>query len=55
MRENPFFKDQLFRFLEPTQDFEVTVRGATRVKGLKLHLQSHFENLITKYERLKVF
>ena len=28
-----FFKDQLFWFLEHTQDFEVTVSGITRVKG----------------------
>ena len=32
-----FFKEQLFWFLEHTQDFEVTVSGATRVKGLKPH------------------
>ena len=50
-----FFKDQLFWFLEPTQDFEVTVSGVTRVKGLKPHLQSHSENLIWKYKRLNVF
>ena len=39
-------KDQLFWFLEHTQDFEVTVSGVTWVKGLKFHLQSHSENLI---------
>ena len=55
MRENFFFKDQLFWFLEHTQDFKVTVSGATRVKELKPHLQSHFENLISKYKRLNVF
>ena len=36
MRENILFKDQLFWFLEHTQDFEVALSGATRVKGLKL-------------------
>ena len=55
MRENFFFEDQLFWFLEHTQDFEVTVSGAIRVKGRKPHLQSHLENLISKYERLGVF
>ena len=50
-----FFKDQLFWFLEQTQDFEVTLSGATKVTGLKPHLQSHLENLISKYERLNVF
>ena len=30
-----FFEDQLFWFLEHTQDFEVAVSGTTRVKGLK--------------------
>ena len=30
-----FFKDQLFWFLEHTQDFEVAVSGPTKVKGLK--------------------
>ena len=55
MRENFLFKDQLFWFLEHTQDFEVTVSGVTRVKGLKPHLQSHFENLISKYKRLTYF
>ena len=29
------FEDQLFRFLEHTQDFEVAISGATTVKGLK--------------------
>ena len=33
IRENIFFKDQLFWFLEHTQDFEVAVSSATRVKG----------------------
>ena len=33
MREN-FFKDQLFWFLEHTQDFKVIVSGGTGVKGL---------------------
>ena len=55
MRENFFFKDQLFWFLEHTQDFEVTVSGTTRMKGPKPHMQSHFENLISKYKRLNVF
>ena len=55
MRENFFFKAQLFWFLEHVQDFEVTVSGVTRVKGLKPHLQSHFENLIWNYKRLNVF
>ena len=50
-----FFKDQLFWFLEHTQHFEVTLSGATKVTGLKPHLQSHLENLISKYERLNVF
>ena len=50
VRENNFF---LFWFLEHTQDFEVTVSGATRVKGLKPSLPSHFET--SKYERLNVF
>ena len=43
----------LFWFLEHTQEFEVTVSGATRVKGLKPSLPSHFET--SKYERLNVF
>ena len=50
-----FFKDQLFWFLEHTQHSEVTVSDATRVTGLKPHLQSHLENLISKYQRLNVF
>ena len=50
-----FFKEQLFWFLEHTQDFKVTVRGATKVKGLKPHLQSHLENLTSKYECLNAF
>ena len=53
VRENNFFKDQLFWFLEHIQDFEVAVSGATRVKGLKPSLPSHFET--SKYERLNVF
>ena len=48
MCENFIFKDELFWFLEHTQDFEVTLSGATRVKGLKPHLQSHLENSISK-------
>ena len=55
MRKNFLFKDHLLWFLEHTQDFEVTVSDVTRVKGLKPHLQSHFENLISKYKRLNVF
>ena len=39
-----FFKDQLFWFLEHTQDFEVAVSGATRVKGLKSTLPIYLEN-----------
>ena len=31
-----FFEDQLFKFLEHTQDFEVVVSGAIRVKGLNV-------------------
>ena len=38
-----FFKNQLFWFLKYTQDFEVAVGGATRVKGLKLPKPSHVE------------
>ena len=53
VRENNFFKDQLFWFLEHIQDFEVAVSGATRVKELKPSLPSHFET--SKYERLNVF
>ena len=30
-----FFNDKLFWFLEHTQNFEVAVRGATRMKELK--------------------
>ena len=55
MSENFLFKDQLLWFLEHTQDFEVTVNDVTRGKGLKPHLQSRFENLISKYKRLNVF
>ena len=43
LRENIFFKDKLFRFLKYTQDLEVAVCCATRVKGLKLPRPSHIE------------
>ena len=49
MHEN-FFQRPAVLILEHTQDFAVTVSGATRVKGLKPYLQSHFENLILKYK-----
>ena len=49
------FQRPAILFSEHTQHFEVTVSGATRVKGLKPHLQSHLENLSSKYERLNVF
>ena len=55
MRENFFFKNKRFWFLEHSQDFLVTVSGATRVKGRKLYSQNHFEKLISKYKRLNVF
>ena len=53
--ENIFFKDQLFSFLEHTQDFEVAVRGAIRVKELQPPKPSHLENLTSKYEHFNVF
>ena len=49
-----FFKPAVL-ILEHTQDFQFTISGATRVKGRKLHLQNHFENLFSKYKRLNVF
>ena len=50
-----FFQIPAVLIFAHTQHFEVTVSGATRVTGLKPHLQSHLENLISKYERLNVF
>ena len=55
MSENFFFKNQRIWFLEHTQDFQVTFSGATSVKGRELHLQNHFENLISKHKRLNAF
>ena len=55
MRENFFSQTSCFGFSELTQHFEVAVSGAIKVTGLKPHLQSHLENLISKYERLYVF
>ena len=55
LRNNIFFKDQLLRFLEHTQDYEVAVSGATREKGLKPPKPSYLDNLTPKYERLNVF
>ena len=44
VRENFFFKDQLFWFLQHSQDFDVALSGTTRVKGYKLPYPSHLEN-----------
>ena len=44
VRENFFFKDKLFWFLEHTQDFDVAVSGANRVKGHKPPYPSYLEN-----------